>query len=145
MPTHSPPAGHERDVAFVSGPRTVSNVPPKPFVTTISQWLIAIERNGPALSLCACQTRSMNGESDDLSSNVKIEFSVECNHTPQRKRESILFLSAPTRRPTFEGEPPELQNGLPSLWTHADTDTVRHEISQRIRQTRARYETRGRR
>src|SRR5262245_30109330 len=82
MPTHSPPAGHERDVAFDSGPRTVSNVPPNPFVTTISQWLIAIERNGPALSLCACQTRSMNGESDDLSSNVKIEFSVECNHTP---------------------------------------------------------------
>ncbi len=57
---------------FVSGPRTVTVVLPLSLVTTISQWLMAIERKGPPCSLLARQIRSTNGESDDRSSSAKI-------------------------------------------------------------------------
>src|SRR6266545_1561824 len=72
MPSHSPPAGQRREVTFVSGPRTVTVVLPLSLVTTISQWLMAIERKGPPCSLLARQIRSTNGESDGRSSSLKI-------------------------------------------------------------------------
>src|SRR6478672_9667271 len=72
MPSHSPSAEQCRGVAFVSGPRTVSVVLPYCLVTTISQWLAAIELKEPARSLWARQILSTNGESDGLSSKLKI-------------------------------------------------------------------------
>src|SRR5215210_6416722 len=72
MPSHSPSAEQWRGVAFVSGPRTVSVVLPFCLVTTNSQWLAATEINEPARSLWALQILSTKGESDGLSSKVKI-------------------------------------------------------------------------
>src|SRR5688572_7316881 len=72
MPSHSPSAEQWSGVAFVSGPRTVNIVLPFCLVTTISQWLAATEINEPARSLWARQILSTKGESDGLSSKVKI-------------------------------------------------------------------------
>jgi hypothetical protein len=78
MPSHSPSPGQRIGVALVSGPRTVTVVLPLSLVTTISQWLMAIERKGPPFSLPARQTRSTNGESDGRSSTAKITACSRC-------------------------------------------------------------------
>src|SRR5260221_347919 len=67
---HSPPPGQSPIcVAFVSGPRIVTLISPSNLLTTSSQRLAAMERNGSAPSLCERQTRSTKGESDGLSSS----------------------------------------------------------------------------
>jgi hypothetical protein len=72
MLSHSTSAGKSSDVAFVSGPRTVSvAVLALCLVTTISQWLAAIEMNEPARTLRACQIWSTSGESDGRESIEK--------------------------------------------------------------------------
>src|SRR5688500_6216110 len=60
------------DVAFVSGPRTVMVALPWYLVTTISHWLAAMELRVPGCSVCARQIHSTKGESDSLSSTLKI-------------------------------------------------------------------------
>src|SRR5258708_26630335 len=70
MPNHSPPPGqYPIGVALVSGPRIVTPTLPSSRLTTNSQRLTAIERNGSAPSLWLRQTRSTKGESDALSSS----------------------------------------------------------------------------
>src|SRR6185295_1804742 len=73
MPKNSPPTRVTcKGVAFVSGPRTVMVASPWYLDTTISHWLAATERKSPVRSLCALQILSTKGESDSLSSKVKI-------------------------------------------------------------------------
>ena len=62
------------DVAFVSGPRTVMVASPWYLDSTISHWLAAMELRVPGCSVCARQIRSTKGESDSLSSKLKIMF-----------------------------------------------------------------------
>src|SRR6266498_4904430 len=77
MPNHSPPTRLTCiGVTFVSGPRTVTVVSPWYFDTTISHWLAATERKSPVRSLCVRQILSTKGESDSLSSKVKIMLFV---------------------------------------------------------------------
>src|SRR5512139_4098168 len=63
-----------KEVAWVSGPRTVMYVLSWYLDTTISQWLMAMESKSPGHSLFARQILSTKGESDSLSSSVKIIF-----------------------------------------------------------------------
>src|SRR5215218_4019109 len=71
-----------KSVARVSGPRTVMYVLSWYLDTTISQPLMAIEIKEPVRSVCARQILSTKGESESLSSIVKIMFphqsSTEC-------------------------------------------------------------------
>lgn len=100
MPNHSPPPGQSPIcVALVSGPRIVTLSLPCSLLTTSSQRLAAIERNGCAPSLWERQTRSTKGESDALSSSKIIiaRTSLRCETVVRFNFvHDVLMASSPT-------------------------------------------------
>src|SRR5579859_7811643 len=91
MPNHSPPPGQSPIcVALVSGPRIVTVILPCSLLTTSSQRLAAMERNGCAPSLWQRQIRSTKGESDGLSSSkIIIAYPLEL----KRLHNLLFFLN----------------------------------------------------
>ena len=84
IPKNSASAGIAVSVALVSGPRTVSCVRSRRVVTTICQWLAAIEMKAGSGSLCLLHAFSTNPESEPHSSTA--------NNSPPASGIAVLVL-----------------------------------------------------